>query len=328
MLETHTPGPFPLRPQQLRGLVESAILAPSCWNTQPWRFRLRRDAVELFADRTRALPVNDPEDRELTLSCGAALYNLRLAGRNLGRAVHVALFPRAGEPDLLARVELGDGLEASEEEKRLLLDVPRRRTTREPFQDKRVPGEVLTGLVDAAVEEGAWIEPIREDARRRALAGLIAEGDEALWLNPSWRRERAMWMHPRRKGDGLPVSAITAPLTQALVGAVDMGRSHGHRDHDLAETAPLLLVLGTASNTPRDWLAAGQALQAVLLRACSMELQASFLDQPLQVALLRPRLEALVAHPGASQVILRLGYPAREREATPRRPLEAVIEPD
>jgi hypothetical protein len=30
-----------------------------------------------LADRTRALPVTDPEDRELTISCGCALFNLR-----------------------------------------------------------------------------------------------------------------------------------------------------------------------------------------------------------------------------------------------------------
>jgi hypothetical protein len=39
------------------------------------------DGVELFADRTRALSVVDPDDRELTMSCGAALSQLRLAIR-------------------------------------------------------------------------------------------------------------------------------------------------------------------------------------------------------------------------------------------------------
>ena len=36
------------------------------------------ETVELLADRTRALPVNDPQDRELTISCGCALFNLRV----------------------------------------------------------------------------------------------------------------------------------------------------------------------------------------------------------------------------------------------------------
>jgi hypothetical protein len=40
--------------------------------------------IVMYADRTRALPVVDPEDRELTISCGAALSHLLLAIRHFG----------------------------------------------------------------------------------------------------------------------------------------------------------------------------------------------------------------------------------------------------
>ena len=62
-----------------RRLLEAAVQAPSSHNTQPWLFRVEDGAVHLLADRTRALPVNDPDDRELTISCGCALLNLRVA---------------------------------------------------------------------------------------------------------------------------------------------------------------------------------------------------------------------------------------------------------
>lgn len=64
---------------RLRYLLNHAVLAPSDHNTQPWQFRLIKDCVEIFADRARALPIADPEDRELIISCGGALYHLRLA---------------------------------------------------------------------------------------------------------------------------------------------------------------------------------------------------------------------------------------------------------
>ncbi|WP_458721578.1 hypothetical protein [Candidatus Nitrosocosmicus sp. R] len=57
-----------------------AILVPSGHNTQPWTFRISDDSIiEMYADRTRALPVVDPDDRELTISCGSALFNMQLA---------------------------------------------------------------------------------------------------------------------------------------------------------------------------------------------------------------------------------------------------------
>ena len=53
--------------------VAEAIRAPSSHNTQPWLFRIAGDHLGVMADRSRALPVADPQDRELVISCGAAI---------------------------------------------------------------------------------------------------------------------------------------------------------------------------------------------------------------------------------------------------------------
>ncbi|WP_205208599.1 hypothetical protein [Arenimonas caeni] len=68
----------------IEDLIARAVLAPSSHNTQPWLFRPGEGHVELLADRTRALPVNDPDDRELVISCGAALLTLRAAAAGAG----------------------------------------------------------------------------------------------------------------------------------------------------------------------------------------------------------------------------------------------------
>ena len=62
-----------------RFAVNYAILAPSSHNTQPWRFVIIGSELLVSADRTRSLPNIDPFDRELIISCGAALFNLRVA---------------------------------------------------------------------------------------------------------------------------------------------------------------------------------------------------------------------------------------------------------
>jgi hypothetical protein len=145
------------------------------------------------------------------------------------------------------------------------------------------------------------------------------------WGNPSWRRELAAWMHPRRRGDGLSVPALAAPAAQLVVRTFDMGGGVGAKDRELAEASPLLAVLGTDSDHPRHWMLAGQALQRTLLVACGHGLQASYLNQPIQVASLRARLQTLVGS-GFPQILLRFGYPVEEVPASPRRALEDVIE--
>ena len=78
--------------------VQYAILAPSSHNTQPWKFRIHGNVVELYADLSRALPVVDPDKRELIMSCGAALFHLRTAIRYFGYGCQVETFPEPGEP--------------------------------------------------------------------------------------------------------------------------------------------------------------------------------------------------------------------------------------
>jgi len=79
--------------EKLWFVVRYAILAPSSHNTQPWRFRIHGNVVEVHADFTRALPVVDPENRELIMSCGAAVFHLRAAIRYLAvEACHNSCF--------------------------------------------------------------------------------------------------------------------------------------------------------------------------------------------------------------------------------------------
>jgi hypothetical protein len=307
-------------------LVEQAVLAPSSHNTQPWRFRVSEDTVDLFADRTRALPVNDPDDRELTISCGAALMNVRVAAAQAGVGVSVQVLPSAEDPDWLARVALGARSDVRPGEAALLESIARRRTYRKRFAPQPVDGEAIRRLCEAATLEHASLQPISGESDRQAVAALVSEGDACQWANPSWRRELAAWMHPRRRGDGLTLPGLAVPVAQLVVRTFDMGGGIGARDRDLAEASPLLAVLETRGDTTEDWLVAGQALQRVLLTACRCGLQASYLNQPIQESALRPRLRAAIGLAGVPQVLLRFGYPVEPVPAAPRRGVADVLD--
>ena len=144
--------------EKLRRAIEFAILAPSGHNTQPWLFRILGEHVDLLADRRRGLPVVDPHESELTISCGAALFQLLLALRRFGARPHLSLTPDLDlhEEDLLARVGVVGSHAASADEIQLFEAIPRRHTNRQPFENRPVEGATVDTLVRDAEREGAW----------------------------------------------------------------------------------------------------------------------------------------------------------------------------
>ncbi|HTR21662.1 MAG TPA: hypothetical protein VMH88_12475 [Gemmatimonadales bacterium] len=328
-------GEFPITgtpSDKLRAAVKYAVLAPSSHNSQPWRFHVAPDHLDLLADRGRALPVVDPGDRELTISCGAALYYLRVALQHFGCALTIQPFPERANPDLLARVTIVGPHESTAEDHGLFDAIPKRRTYRLPFEHRVLPERLQSALERAALREGARFYVFRTPSSRDAVADLVAEADRLQMADRRFRRELAAWMRPNhpKPTDGIPGYAlgwsdIMAAAGPLVVRTFDVGSGAAAKNRELAEGSPMLALIGTDHDTPKDWLAAGQALARVLLRAQVDGVSASFLNQPIEVEEFRLRLQVVVGRLGFPQVLLRLGY-GEVIKASPRRPPADVLE--
>jgi len=313
----------------LASCVSLATLAPSSHNTQPWRFRIRGEYVDLIADRSRALPVSDPEDRELTISCGAALFTLRVAVSARGFGTLVETLPVPDDQDLLARVTpVSSYFHHIADTAPLTQAVKQRRTYRKPFIAETIPESTVRSLCESAARERATLVAIEEDSPRRRLLALVEQADQQLWSDVHWRRELSAWMHPRRQGEGFGIPGLAHAAAQLVARSFDQGGGIPARGEQLLEGSPLLVVLCTSTDTSADWLAAGQALQRVLLRACADGLQASFLNQPLHLPNLREQVAQLLPGAGVPQLILRLGRPVDRLAPVVRRPLDQVMDLD
>src|SRR5207248_1041623 len=242
----------------------------------------------------------------------------------------VKVFPDQ-DPDLVARVTLGTGDETDVEESILFYAIPKRRTNRQPFNDDAVPESLLANLQRAAEAEGAWLRFLGDQEARYGIADLVAEGDRMQGANRAFRLELSRWVHSNRSlsRDGVPgyaagiddLLSYTGPL---VVRTFDMGEGQAARDHDVATGSPVLAVLGTDGDQPRDWVAGGQALARVLLRAQVEDVWASFLNQPIEVPELRTKLKVVAGNAGFPQAVLRLGF-GENVKPTPRRELEEVL---
>ncbi|WP_213455429.1 Acg family FMN-binding oxidoreductase [Rhizomonospora bruguierae] len=319
------PGPA------LAACLRAAIAAPSLHNTQPWRFRLGGDpcgaAIDVLADPHRHLPVVDPVRRELTISIGAAVLNLRVAMLARGRTPVLRLLPDPAEPNLLARVTPGG--HAAESDTVRLLDraIPRRRTNRRPFLDLPVPPEVLTDLAAAAEVEGsrlAFLDP----ALRDGTLSLVRTAEHRRRNDPRYWAELARWTRedPDRR-DGVPRAAFGPwPVLESLP-LRDFGLVQPARRRRVArfEHEPVVAVLYTPGDGPMEWLRAGESLERVLLTATVQGVASTLMTQPMELPDLRELLTD-TARGHAPQAIIRFGY-GPPSPPTPRRWLGEVLVP-
>jgi nitroreductase len=312
-----------------RYLIATAARAPSVHNSQPWRFRVSAQAVELWSDPGRKVH-NDPIGREMLISCGAALFGLRLAVRSLGYQPVVELLPDPASLRLLARVAIGGAMPVNPLERQMLGAVPRRHTHRGAFAAGPLPTGLLAGLQNDALAEGAELALVGDGLPFDRLARIVAEAARRGDTDPSAQAEVRKWTRvpssPAR--DGVPATSLAAPPSgRAPRGRLrqrdfDLGRGlarlPGGADENAVPPAATAVLL-TPGDRRADWLHAGQALQRLLLHAASKWVFASLHTQPLEDPVTRVLIRDTLTLPGHPQMLLQLGR-ATSAASTPRRP--------
>ena len=326
------------RTTRLITAVEHALRAPSVHNTQPWRWRIADDTIELHADWNRHLVATDPGRRDLVISCGAALHHLLVALAAQGVEVRVERLPDPENSGHLATVvvqpDAGHPGDAT-----LFRYISRRHTDRRRMSHRPVPAAHLRDLSERAERAGTMLIPVTGHDMRERLTNALTAGAHRQQFSPGYATELELWTrrYPAAR-DGIPTTSI-APLPIGGAAATPLRRfPHGQlrqprsfpgegSDDDAAE----LLVIATSDDDVLDRLRAGEATSAVLLAATGLGLATTPLSQGFEIDATRRAIQTTVLHvPEHPQLLLRIGWPAStaaELAPTPRRDLRSVLLP-
>lgn len=314
---------------ELEHLLLMATLAPSVHNTQPWRFTPTHGGVLVVRDRTRQLAVIDPYGRQLLLSCGAAVHHLEVAARALGldTAVHLDL-----QDDTVAALSFTRGTAATAEDIAAAVAIPHRHTYRGRYLPEPVVDADLDQLRQVVELQGGWLRVVR-DSELVGVKVAVSRAETQLERDPAYVAElgRWVWHSPVDEGrsDGLPQDAVDhgTDRAESLVGREYEGIAHPTEPTEPVEAEdPAVVLLGTSRDGPVQWVQAGRALSALLLRATELGLLAQPLGQVIDLPGPRRALADLLGVVGAPQLLLRLGH-GTSSPTTPRRPVLDVLNP-
>jgi Nitroreductase family len=327
----------PMTAEQIaRYIVAEAVWAPSVNNTQPWRFTMDGERISLHADDDRKLAVADPDGRELMVSCGAALFNVRLALRSLGYLPEVAVLPEPGQPTLVARVGWRPGTPIDEFERRLFSHIRTRRTHRGAFDPEPLPPDLLAALRGGAVRDGAALRIVADDGRRAALATAVQTAEHELRRDGERLRELARWTPAPGSAcrDGVPATSYPARAehTTPDFPGRDFARGHGWGVAPLSSATSIRAagvagLLTTAADRPVDWVSAGQALERILLTASACGAAVALHSQPLELPWLREFIRTQLSDGAYPHLVLRIGMVTQVAASVRRDPGDFLVAP-
>jgi hypothetical protein len=328
---------FPIdgsRKEQYLFLLRYVILAPSTYNTQPWKFGLSGEGIAVYADYSRRMSVADPGNRELLMSVGSAVMNLRVAAAYYGFSCQVSYnFSGDSEAPLafaaLTPVRQNDKALASLQS--LFPGITRRHTNRSPFLVTRIPASILSTLHGFEQGTDVTVTISTDGALNSQVGELVAAADQLLIGDQDFRKDTAEWIRSSWSermdglaGDSVGLGGVAATLAPWATRVLDLGRVRAAKDKNLCIDAPGLIVLSGEDTVPR-FLETGEVLERLLLRLACEGLQTSYFNLPIKSPEYRTRLRALLRLSSWPQLLLRIGFCLTEPAITPRRPLDEVI---
>ena len=307
-----------------RAVLGAAVLAPSTWNTQPWRMEAQGAAIRLMVDARRALPVIDPDQRAMMISLGAALENMLIALRAYGLQPTVSYFPD-DSPGTIASVSWAPA-PGGPRDRLLFRAIPERRTNRHDFDGRGIYPQNRAALA-AQVTSDLRLHWIEERDGIRAVAGLAASATETGIRDRRAQRERWGWLRfgdddARRHGDGVTVESLDCGVVASVLAGsyfdpgsslLRFGAESAARKARSAIRSAGALVLITASAAGRAaWVNAGQAYERLALRATTLGIAQQILHAPIEIERFRGDLLRVFGAPGEDPVLLvRLGHASR-----------------
>ncbi len=312
-----------------RELVRYATLAPSSHNTQCWRFRLEHSAISILPDLSRRCPAVDPDNHHLFVSLGCATENLVQAALANGFRGEVSVLPSAGNA---VRIELQPTTAVTSP---LFQAIPERQCTRAEYDGRPVSAAELLLLEKAGAGNGVRLLLLTEKAVMEQVLEYVVLGNSAQMRDPAFVAELKAWLRFSRADavrtrDGLFAGASGNPVMPSWLGERLFGlfftekRENEKYVTQVRSSAGIAVFIADASDEAH-WVEVGRCYERFALQAASLGIRNAMLNQPVEVATVRPQFAASLGL-GALRpdLVVRFGRGAALPKSL-RRPVQAVL---
>jgi hypothetical protein len=309
-----------------RELVRYAALAASSHNTQCWKFKIDDRLISILPDWTRRCPAVDPDDHHLFVSLGCATENLIQAAQAYGQHGQVRF-----DSDLVkVNLEPAKAIMSS-----LFEAIPKRQCTRAEYNGRKVDNDDLKALEAAGRGNGVNVLLITEPAKIEKILEYVVRGNTAQMNDRAFVDELKSWIRFSRdevvrRGDGLFAGSSGNPvvprwLGMRLLNLFFTAKNENDKYAKQIRSSAGIAIFVSDRNNKEHWVETGRCYERFALQATALGIKNAFLNQPVEVAALRPQFASYLGiGDRRPDLIVRFGY-GPDTPRSLRRPLDQII---
>lgn len=297
-------------------VIEQAVKAPSGHNTQPWLFRINESNIQLYPNLAKSLPVVDPDNRELFISLGCSVENLCIAASQKSYTTDLTI---ADEGSITINLMKDTMVEPD----RLFNQIALRQTNRSIYTGQTIPPDTI-GLLKQFTDSFATKVYFYENGSSEfnAIRDFVLAGNVAQMQDKAFTEELQSWMrfnkkHQNATNDGLSYAVFGAPnlprfiVEPIMAKALNLKQQNKGDSKKMASSSHFILFT-TQSNTIKEWIELGIALERFLLQSTALGLTHAYINQPNEVGVLSIEMAKALGIPNEyPTILLRMGYGKR-----------------
>lgn len=312
-----------------RELIRYASLAASSHNTQPWKFRIRKDRITILPDYARRCSVVDPDDSHLFKSLGCAAENLLHAAAAQGFSAEIQFDSAHNSIDVFLTPDVAAC--ATD----LFRAIPKRQCVKAPFDGNLLETGELEKLMQAGEGQSVRTIILTSEREKNLVVGYVTRGNIAQLSDRRFRKELIDWIRfnpaeALRTGDGLAGYTSGQPALPTWLGKMSIGlvltpKAQVKTDAANIKSSAGIAVFVSNRDDITSWVEIGRAYERFALQATALSIRTAFINQPIEVRELRSEFEAWLNLEGEHALLMvRFGH-GPTMPFSLRRPIDDVI---
>lgn len=272
--------------ENIKGILEKAIRAPSGDNSQPWQFAITENSIKIFAMPEKDHPYLNVYEGGTYIAVGALIENVLLISESEGYKTQIKYFPEGVNSNFAALIEFVGNIPKTDN---LAVVVEKRQTNRKPYEKKLLEGKIIKEFFDEIkIIEPAYTDLLTITTDKEKILKLAETSsmmEEIMLENTQLHKiffEDIVWTEQeekvKRKGLYLqtlelpkPVEAlfhlIKKPRVIQLMNTIGFAKSVAKGNAKIYSSSGAIGVFSIKSFDKENFLLLGRLIERIWLRA-------------------------------------------------------------